>query len=143
MQNLINFIMAHWLLVSAFLLAIIVLLALEVRSGLVTGANALTPSQAIYMINNEKGVVIDIRELEAFKAGHIVNALSIPSGTIDTATNKKLGKYKKRPIIVMCAKGQHSAKFVKKLKELGFEQLYFITGGIQAWIKSNMPIVKK
>jgi rhodanese-related sulfurtransferase len=39
---------------------------------------ALSPQQAINLVNSEGGVFVDLRDAAAFKQGHIVDAMHIP-----------------------------------------------------------------
>src|SRR5258708_6038186 len=98
MQDLILFLMKHWLLSGLFVIFLILILVEEVRSkGLL---NQLIPHAATQLINREQAVVIDIRDVDAFRSGHIVGAIHIPSADIERQMNK-LNAYKDRPLIIV------------------------------------------
>jgi len=50
------------------------------------------------LINSNDAVVLDVRADAEYRKGHIVNAINIPQGQLQTEL-KSLDKYKERPII--------------------------------------------
>ncbi|MFW0094479.1 MAG: rhodanese-like domain-containing protein [Coxiella endosymbiont of Haemaphysalis qinghaiensis] len=141
MERLSQFIINHWLLVTAFIIALIALFILETRSKGLNGSNRLTPSQAVRLINGEKAVVIDIRDPKMFEKGHITHAVNIPTPELDKSL-KKLERYKQQPLIIVCTTGQKSAYFVNKLRKQSYQKVYMFAGGMGAWTNANMPVVK-
>lgn len=141
LQKLWPFIMHHWILSAAFVLAVIVLIVLEARSKGVGGNTRLSVHQLTQLVNREQAVIVDIREAIVFNDGHIVNAVNIPLADVDQNI-KRLEKDKQRPIVVVCAMGQKSLAVMNKLRKLGFEKVYVLTGGMAAWRNASMPVVK-
>ena len=75
MDHLSQFIVNHWLLWLAF----IGLLLLTFLNELLTQkkkAKELLPQSVVDMMNNEDAVVIDLRDKESFKAGHIIDSVN-------------------------------------------------------------------
>ncbi len=140
MEKVLPFIANHWILVTAFVVALIWLIVLESRSKGLGGAR-LSPQEATRLINHEQAVVVDIRDSAAFNEGHIVNSLNIPAAEIDQHMNR-LEAFKQRPVIVVCMSGQKSFSVVNTLKKQGFEKVSTLAGGISAWKNANMPVVK-
>lgn len=141
MEKLLQFIANHWLLVAAFIIALIALIVLEARSKGLSGKQSLTPHQATRLINSEKAVVIDIRDADTYQKGHITNAINIPATELDKNL-KRLEKYKQQPLIIVCGTGQKSGYFMNKLRKQGYENVYIMTGGMNAWKNASMPVVK-
>ena len=138
MQQLIEFATHHWALVGVFIVLLIFVFWEEARSkGL--GAR-LTCSQATRLINSEDAVVFDIRSINDFKKGHIVNAINLPEAN---SNMEKLNKYKKKPIILVCNNGQKSGGLAMKLKKQGFAQLQVLSGGISEWTRAGLPLTKE
>ncbi|MBS0359415.1 MAG: rhodanese-like domain-containing protein [Proteobacteria bacterium] len=140
LQHFPQFFMAHW----ALWLAFIVLLGLVVRSELsaqVRGIKLLSPQQAVYLINREDAVVIDLRDESSYVTGHITGAIHLPQNEFQDK-QKKIEKYKKKPVILSCGNSQNSTKFGSELRKNGFEQVYALKGGLNAWLAANMPLVK-
>ena len=108
---------------------------------LVRPGQEVETSQAVQLINRRDAVVIDVRDAEEYKAGHITNARHIPAGELG-ARVKELEKVKTKPIIVVCARGNRSAAAAAQLRKLGFAEVLSLRGGIAAWQQANMPLEK-
>lgn len=97
--------------------------------------------QATQLINQDKGVVVDVREPAEFSAGHLRDAKNIPLGEL----SKRLGeldKFKSKTVIVMCQAGNRSAKAASQFKKAGFNDAFSLDGGIAAWQAQGLPVVK-
>lgn len=140
MEKLGQFIVHHWLLVTAFLVAFFLLLLEEVRNQ-GGGGSRLTPQAATRLINDEKAVVIDIREMAQFNEGHLPGALSMPYAQL-SENSLALEKHKQRPLIIVCGTGQKSITAMNKLRKQGYTKTYILAGGVNAWNKASMPLVK-
>lgn len=138
-DQLLEFVQNHPLLVGAFLLVLVAWLIYETRSA---STNAVTSTQATQLINREDAVVLDIRETKDFKAGHIAGARNIPQSNIDSRMSE-LNKVKNQPIIVVCKQGQGSGVVQAKLAKAGFERVLKLKGGMAQWQADSLPMVKK
>ena len=74
MDQLLNFVTGHPYLVGAF----VVLFALFVRNEMSRGGSTISPAQLVHLVNNEGGIVVDVRDKAEFEQGHIVDAINIP-----------------------------------------------------------------
>ena len=89
---------------------------------------------------NDLGLVLlDVREKEAFAAGHIPGARHLPRGQLELRVNKELPDPTQR-ILVCCEFGQISTLAAATLRELGFTQAAALDGGIKAWRESGLPL---
>ena len=139
-----QFVVNHWILVMAFVVALVALFFLFVIEALnkgLTGKNRLTPFQATRLINSEKAVVIDIRDANLYSKGHITNAIHISHTELDKNI-KHLEQYKHQPLIMVCSIGQKSRYLINKLRKQGYGKVYVLAGGMSAWNNANMPVVK-
>lgn len=137
MEQLGQFITNHWTLWIA-LIAVLFFILINESMMLKKKAKELSPQLAVDKINNEDAVVIDLRDAESFKKGHIIDA--ILAKTEDFAL-PKMNKYKNKPLILVCARGLQSQTTAAKLREQGF-QPFVLAGGIAAWQSSDYPLVK-
>ena len=48
--------------------------------------------------------------------------------------------WKDKPVYLICASGHRSAKGAKTLLELGYTEVYSVSGGIQAWLSAGLPV---
>lgn len=85
--------------------------------------------------------LIDVRTPEEFESGHLESAVNI--NIKDSDFESKVGAYdRSKPIYVYCKKGGRSASAAKKLKEMGFEEIYDLEGGITNWVDKGETVVK-
>ena len=101
---------------------------------------SVSPSEAVRLINREKGVLVDVCEPAEFAAGHATGARNVPLGSIETAKN--LPSNKALPLVVMCASGARSMRAAALLRKAGYENAVPVAGGNAAWREANLPIEK-
>jgi len=138
MDKLLEFTSNHTLLVLALVISFFVVVFTELRrkaSGLVN----VEAIAAVKLINND-AVVIDLRSVDAFSRGHIVNARNIPSDELDANMNK-LEAMRSKPIVAVCDAGVTSTKAVNTLRTAGFESVYGLKGGMAGWSQAGLPVV--
>lgn len=138
MESYLQFAGNHPLLVSALVFSFFVLVFTELRRK-ARGLTSIEPQDAVKLINAD-AVVIDLRSPEAFARGHIVNAKNLPFEDLP-ANRDKITKYAKKPIVAVCDAGMTSSKVVESLRKTGFENVYGLKGGINAWTQANLPLV--
>jgi len=139
MQDILLFIQHHALLSATFVIVLIALIFLELIRAK-RGTLQITPQQAILLINHENAVVVDVRSLDTFFAGHILGAVSLPLAELETRLNK-LEKFKSNPIVITCATGLESPAAAASLLKHGFK-VRVLSGGIRGWKEADMPLVK-
>ncbi|MCA1768466.1 MAG: rhodanese-like domain-containing protein [Halomonas sp.] len=138
-DQLFEFVQNHPLLVGAFLLVLTAWILYEVRN---SSANGVTSLEATQLINREDAVVVDTRDADAFKAGHIAGARNIPQSRIDERMGE-LQKVKEKPIIVVCKSGQTAGTTVAKLLKGGYPRVLKLKGGMMQWQADSLPVVRK
>lgn len=138
MEKLLEFAGNNTLLVLALMISFFVVVFTELRrkAGSLLNVEA---REAVKLINND-AIVIDLRTVDAFSSGHIVNAKNIPSDELDGKMNS-LGKDKSKPIIAVCNAGITSTKAVNTLRAAGFESVYGLKGGMAGWTQAGFPVV--
>lgn len=138
MERLLEFTGNHTLLVSALMISFFVLVFSELRRK-ATAVSAVDPSTAVRLINDD-AAIIDLRSSEAFGRGHIVNARNIPMDELETRM-EKLGRLKDKPVVTVCDAGMTSGRALATLKAAGFDSVYNLKGGMNAWTQAGMPVV--
>ncbi|MDD9149283.1 MULTISPECIES: rhodanese-like domain-containing protein [unclassified Sporolactobacillus] len=89
-----------------------------------------TLNEVDFRAGYRKAQLIDVREPDEFKSGHILGARNIPLSQL------KMRKSEIRndmPIYLYCANGVRSARGAAVLKRLGFKNLYQLQGGFKKW----------
>jgi rhodanese-related sulfurtransferase len=104
------------------------------------GSGAVSPSEAVRLINREKAVLIDVCEDAEFKAGHAVGARNVPLGQLEGA--KGLPTNKALPLVVLCATGARAGRAAAQLRKAGFEKAVAVAGGNAAWREAQLPMEK-
>ena len=137
MEQLFEFIGNHPILVGAFLL----IFALFVRNELVRGGRAVTAQELVNLVNRDGAVVVDVRDKAEFSQGHIVDAINVPHGALNTRL-AELEKYKERPLVLACKMGQHAGAAGTVLRKAGFLNVSRLKGGVAEWRNQNLPVVK-
>lgn len=97
----------------------------------------VSPQQALMMQTEQQAIIVDVRESDEWKAGHIAGAIHIPLSEIQNRVTE-LTPYQNRPIITQCRSGVRSAKAADLLKMAGFVKVYNLDGGINAWNKAAL-----
>jgi phage shock protein E len=93
------------------------------------GDNLLSSKQAKKMIKENNNIkIIDVRTQTEWTLGHHKKAIHIPAGYISEKELKKNNIKKDDIIIVYCNTGQRARKASEKIKELGYENTYYIAG---------------
>jgi len=141
MEQLLEFLVNHWILTLA-LVAIVGGLVATFVVGEAQGVKKVTPVEAIRLINHEDAIVVDIRAEGEYRQGHILNSVHVPFNDLNDRI-KKLDSHRERPVIMVCRTGQRSPGAGARLRKHGFEHVYTLKGGLAAWEQANLPVVKK
>jgi rhodanese-related sulfurtransferase len=105
------------------------------------GIKEVNSAAALQLINHKNAVVLDVRESSEYDAGHVLNSKLLPLGKLKERMGE-LEKFKNQPIVVVCRSGNRSGTACFILGKQGFNQVYNLAGGVQAWQKSNLPLEK-
>jgi rhodanese-related sulfurtransferase len=135
-----TFLLENWILILAALVSGGLLLWPVVKPG--AGGASITTTEAVRLINREKGVLVDVSEPAEFAAGHAGGARNVPLGQIGSAGVKGLPTNKTIPIVLMCPSGTRSVKAAALLRKAGFEAAVAVAGGTAAWREASLPIEK-
>src|SRR5271157_3698431 len=96
--------------------------------------------EARKMMERPGTVVIDVRESDEWRQGHLPNAIGIPRGFLELRVEEKVPDHK-TPVILQCASGTRSLLAARTLRELGYENVFNLTGGFNAWKDRGLPWV--
>jgi rhodanese-related sulfurtransferase len=136
MGRFLEFLIDHWVLTGLWIVIFVALLAyMQKRAGKTVGIH-----EATRLINQDSGLILDIRDKNVFDKGHIVNAVNIPLTKLEDRITE-LDKNKNNPLIVVCQMGHQSGEAVRKLEAKGHPQVYRMTGGMTEWQTQGLPLV--
>lgn len=140
MQQFLEYAANHPFLVAGAVAMAILVAVYEFRARTLS-FGSIGPADAVRLMN-QGAVLIDIRQREAFDAGHIAGARNVPGATIAEGA-KTLEKYRDKPVIAYCDTGMTAGSAVRHLGRLGFTQAFNLRGGLAAWRQENLPVVKR
>lgn len=133
-----NFLIENWFLVVAAIASGGMLLWPLLASG--SRGAAVSPAEAVQLVNREKGVLIDVSEPAEFAQGHAVGARNIPFGQLEG--HKQLPSNKALPLVVVCPTGARAGRAAGMLRKLGYEKAQVLAGGLKAWRDASLPVEK-
>ncbi len=102
-------------------------------------APQITPQEAQAQIDSGSVIILDVREADEFKQGHLPGALLIPRGLLEFKVKEKIPDQDAK-IIVYCKVGGRGALAAETMKILGYKNVENIEGGWEAWLKDDLPV---
>ena len=139
MQRLFEFIGHHYYLAAGAVLAAAAVAFYEIRERIQAFA-ALSAMQAVRLMN-QGALVIDLRSKQAYDAGHIGDARNVPVAELESQA-ESLKKWRDKSVITYCDSGTSGANGARVLMKLGFTKVFNLQGGLNAWLKDNLPLTK-
>jgi rhodanese-related sulfurtransferase len=130
------------LILSVLWIALVIMLVYSFIGPLLSKTKRVDNHGATLLINKKDAVLLDIRPVKDFKAGHIVGARQIKAEEVREANFSKLEKFKNTPIIVVCAMGNLAAGTASKMSKQGFTDVNVLSGGMNAWQSAGLPVEK-
>ena len=82
--------------------------------------------------NGKSPLVLDVRESDEWRQGHLEGALPLPRGFLEIKVESAVPD-KNTPIIAYCAGGVRSLLAAKAMKEMGYQNVSSMAGGYAAW----------
>ncbi|WP_162045379.1 thiosulfate sulfurtransferase GlpE [Vibrio taketomensis] len=92
------------------------------------------------LMKNEQAHLLDIRDPQSFAVAHAENAFHL---TNDTIVQFMQQAEFDEPVLVMCYHGISSQGAAQYLVNQGFEQVYSVDGGFEAWHRAELPVESK
>ncbi|MFI6062173.1 rhodanese-like domain-containing protein [Streptomyces sp. NPDC051286] len=85
----------------------------------------------------EGALVLDVREPEEYRAGHVPGARLAPLSVLAAAAGEVP---KDRPVYVICASGNRSQWAAERLAAVGVDAVS-VAGGTSGWARTGRPLV--
>lgn len=93
-----------------------------------------TPAEA--QARTEGQVLLDVREVDEWAAGHAPDAIHLPLSQLHP---DRLPPAKR--LLVICRSGNRSGRAVAALVGAGYDALN-VAGGMNAWIAAGLPVLR-
>jgi hydroxyacylglutathione hydrolase len=111
-----------------------------------------TPQMDVFTLHkrlSENGLkILDVREEDEWDDGHIEGSVVMPYTHLAPQLGKpprfeELGLDKGASIAVACATANRSSTAIGLMLREGYDRLYNVTGGMEAWEYARLPMVDK
>jgi glyoxylase-like metal-dependent hydrolase (beta-lactamase superfamily II)/rhodanese-related sulfurtransferase len=112
---------------------------------LLAEAGACVPFMAMEELRHRLGVhandfvILDVRERDAYVAGHVWGAIHLPRGQLEIRVNDVLPDPSVE-ILTICEFGKISTLAAATLRQRGFQRATALDGGMVAWRESDGPV---
>ncbi|MCF6300246.1 MAG: rhodanese-like domain-containing protein [Proteobacteria bacterium] len=140
MSQLVEFAGNHVLMVMAFM-TVLFLYLYTLYNEKSRAFKSVSTDQLTRLVNHQNAKIIDVRNAESFKKGHIVNAIHMPLADIISG-KAKIDSLKKSPVIAYCDRGNSSLTACNHLSKAGIASVFNLTGGVNAWVTDKLPLSK-
>jgi rhodanese-related sulfurtransferase len=104
--------------------------------------DTLNVADAAQLLQMSEVDLIDVRDSDEFVAGHVIGARNVPLDALRADPDVALPR-RDLPLVFVCAKGVRSLTAAKLAERLGYDRVYSLDGGTNAWAKADLPIVSE
>jgi rhodanese-related sulfurtransferase len=102
-------------------------------------AHALSVEEFDELIeNHEDLVILDLRDRADFAQGHIPGAHHVPAQQV---TRAAVAAYAQRSVVLYAEDDERSAAVAETLRGWGWDKVYALAGGINAWRAAGFALV--
>tara|TARA_B110000263_G_scaffold67976_1_gene58936 strand:+ start:1975 stop:2391 length:417 start_codon:yes stop_codon:yes gene_type:complete len=138
MDKFVLFLTDNYLAVLLLFFLLLALMVYESRKG----GKKIDASEATRIINKENAFVVDLRTPVEFNSGTIAGAINLQPDNVDK--DNSLFKANERDyVILVCKLGSSSNSVGGRLIKQGFQNVNILSGGIQGWVQSGLPLIKQ
>ena len=135
MELFILFVIEQWIL---FVILLVLIAGLAFTESQKVG-KSLDFHEATRLMNDNKAVLVDLRDANEYSSGHIPTAINIPYSQFQE------GKYqlaKEKLVIIVDKMGQQAGSVSRKLLKEGYD-VRRLRGGMMEWQSQKLPVVSR
>jgi rhodanese-related sulfurtransferase len=105
-----------------------------------TRISELTPEEVYGRLQepNREWTLIDVRENDEFREGHLPGARGIGRGVLEYHIADEVPDTE-REIVLYCRGGNRSALSADSLREMGYSNVHSMIGGYREWTEKGLP----
>lgn len=119
MQEIMQFVGRHPILSIAWIALLVAVIVTTFKS-LTSKVKVITRGEATRLINKEDAVVVDLRQRDDFRKGHIAGSINLLPSEIKANNVGELEKHKDKPVIVVDGSGMQCQEPANALTKAGF-----------------------
>jgi rhodanese-related sulfurtransferase len=106
----------------------------------------ISAHQALALVGDPSVLFVDVRETQEIATGAVPGAFAAPRGFLEFFADPDCPMHKPElaqasRMIVYCASGGRSTLAVKTLKDMGYDDVLNLDGGVAAWKAAGGPLV--
>lgn len=90
---------------------------------------------------NHAHLILDVRNAEEYKKGHIPGAINIPHDRLDSRFIE-ISSHKNKDVVLYCGSGGRVVIAANILQSAGFSRLLHLDGDMNGWLSNGMPVAK-
>ena len=99
----------------------------------------ISPQETAAALKRGDTLLIDVRDADEWKEGHILGAKNFSRGTVELEIEEAAPDLS-TPIITHC--GGRSALAAEGLQRMGYKNVKSMAGGFKAWKAAGLPVTK-
>ena len=97
---------------------------------------AIEPAEAHDLMQQSPITIVDIRDPASFEMGHLENAQQVTGDDVEEFVDSSDFN---QPLLVYCYHGISSQSAADYFGEQGFQDVYHLAGGFEAWRLGDLP----
>ncbi len=97
----------------------------------------IAPAEAQQRLKEHAAIIVDVREPDEWRTGHIPGAKHIPLGDMQQRAEELLSVL---DVIFVCRSGSRSATAAKQFEKAGHSGVASLAGGMLAWQRAGLPV---
>ena len=108
--------------------------------GMSSDVELINANGAVNLINSSPTVILDFRNSSEFDKARIALSVNLKKEDINS-NNLNIKKIKKNKKILLIANSHFELySIIKKFKDLNYQNIHVLQGGINSWISSDLPL---
>jgi molybdopterin/thiamine biosynthesis adenylyltransferase/rhodanese-related sulfurtransferase len=104
------------------------------------GVEDLEPEEVQKLLDAGEARLVDVREGDEWRAGHLPGATHVPRGFLELQVDQILPD-KDSPVVLYCGGGNRSALAAKTLQDLGYTNVKHLGSGFAGWRNAGLPVI--
>jgi rhodanese-related sulfurtransferase len=98
----------------------------------------LKPADVARMLADGRAVVVDVREPDEFRGGHVEGAVSLPLSRLGSDRLDHGGK----TTVFTCRTGRRTSAACDRLAAAVDGEAYVLDGGLDSWAAAGLPVAR-
>lgn len=134
-----DFILKNLYIFLIIFILLFILLIIEIYD-IFESKNFINVTDALFLINQNKAIILDLRSSLDYNEKHIINSINIPIEKLNNNINL-LDKYKLKTIIIVYYDYKNVKKFFININKLNLYKIKYFKFGLKEWIDNDMPTI--